>query len=233
MNRSRLRRSMAIALIPMLALAGTACQRASAGQRCTRGAAEDGVYVLACVKGRWVRWITKAHGQRLLDEYRASLAPTPPPPPPPPTAPPVTTPPPPPGPISTLTIKLASGCSDYGSWTKSGTRLTLGGATPVEGYYLETEQSSGACVDIPVASRFTTFNAAVGLNDTATAGIGSVITFKGDGRVLATVPVATTRSQPVSLNITGVGRLVISAACTGACYPLASAYAMIVNPTVQ
>lgn len=111
----------AVAVSLVLTSTALGCQTAIAGRKCkTNKPAQDATHVLVCKKGRWVRLISKADGQRLLDAFwarqaaeaatRSSSPPTggstgfnPPPPttplpttPPPTTSPPTTSPPPPP-----------------------------------------------------------------------------------------------------------------------------------------
>ncbi len=53
---------------------GAACQTAVAGRRCKSGIAEDATYVLTCKNGRWVRFISKADGLRLIAKLKAQKA---------------------------------------------------------------------------------------------------------------------------------------------------------------
>ena len=55
------RRILCVLVILSIASVGlAACQRTRAGAKCrTTDYAEDGTYVLRCVKGRWQRFVTK------------------------------------------------------------------------------------------------------------------------------------------------------------------------------
>lgn len=53
---------------------GAACQTAVAGRRCKSGIAEDATYVLTCKNGRWVRFISKADGLKLIAKIKAQQA---------------------------------------------------------------------------------------------------------------------------------------------------------------
>lgn len=164
--RSRLK-TLAILLAIVAALSATAsCQTARAGQRCKGGAAQDATHVLACKKGRWTRWISKAEGQRLLDAYRASQT----------TAPPsTTTPVVPPRPVLAPTspgsfsdgMLIWTGLVESATYTSSGLRIVgwafsakdpLFGGTPNQtAFYLnmnpnlDPDHGSIATVELSVA----------------------------------------------------------------------------------
>lgn len=85
--RSRGGRAL-VAVIAVVALAAvvSGCRTARAGARCRGNAtAQNSTHILVCKKGRWVRWISKADGLRLLALWRASQTTT--------TQPPTTLPP--------------------------------------------------------------------------------------------------------------------------------------------
>lgn len=59
--------SVLVAVVMINALAS--CQTARAGARCrTKEPGQDATFVLVCRNGRWTRVITKADGQRILDQ---------------------------------------------------------------------------------------------------------------------------------------------------------------------
>lgn len=127
----RLRTTLAVIAAAGI-LATTGCQEVRVGSRCTgNGAASSGAWVVACRRGRWTRWMTKAVGQKLVDDYVAAhtappaapiAAPPAPPAPstPPPTtvAPPVTIPPFPGGcALLCQALALPSGSMPAVPWT--------------------------------------------------------------------------------------------------------------------
>jgi len=74
LGNGRVRVVACVAVAVVLSMVATGCQTARAGGRCRSGVAEDGTFVLVCKKGRWVRFISKADGQRLIDAIRARQA---------------------------------------------------------------------------------------------------------------------------------------------------------------
>ena len=78
MFRTRWGRATAVtAGLAMMAATLSGCITAKAGSRCSgNGVAQDATFVLQCKRGRWVRVISKADGQRLLDAFNARLHPT-------------------------------------------------------------------------------------------------------------------------------------------------------------
>jgi len=62
-----------LVLVAVVAM-GAACQTAVAGKRCKSGIAEDATYVLTCKNGRWVRFISKADGLKLIAKLKAQKA---------------------------------------------------------------------------------------------------------------------------------------------------------------